>query len=142
MYAGDLQRYNYNTTEVLTALIATAELKDLNKQKALKRELTRLRKTQNPSAIDFRRMRRLRRARTTYWALLKKKHRLSEEVSVREKKEKKPKKEKKKKVKEPELEEIEPELEAIQDTDIDDLYAFDADEFDEDSEEESEESTT
>ena len=110
----------------------------MNKQKALKRELTRLRKTQNPSAIDFRRMRRLRRARTTYWALLKKKHRLSEEVSVREKKEKKPKK----KVKEPELEEIEPELEAIQDTDIDDLYAFDADEFDEDSEEESEESTT
>ncbi len=113
----------------------------MNKQKALKRELTRLRKTQNPSAIDFRRMRRLRRARTMYWALLKKRHRLSEEVSVGEKKEKKPKKEKKK-VKEPELEEIEPELEAIQDTDIDDLYAFDADEFDEDTEEGPEESTT
>ncbi|MCF2135942.1 MAG: hypothetical protein K9W43_01760 [Candidatus Thorarchaeota archaeon] len=93
----------------------------MNKEKALKRELTRLRKRQNASAIDFRRMRRLRKARAQFWLLQKRKG-----VSTAPEKEVSKKEKKKKKVKEPELEEItEPELERIDESEIDELYSLD-----------------
>ncbi len=43
----------------------------MNKEKALKRELTRLRKTQNASVIDLRRIRQIRRAKMMFWSLKK-----------------------------------------------------------------------
>lgn len=43
----------------------------VNKQKAVKRDLTRLRKTQNPQQADLRRERRLRKAKTEFWATKK-----------------------------------------------------------------------
>ena len=104
----------------------------VNKEKALKREITRLRKTQNPQQTDLLRERRLRSARTEIWKLREK----PLEASVmpeKEKKAKTPKKEKPKKIKktkekEPELEvlEEEPEIEKV-DADIDDLYTYDED---------------
>ncbi|MFX0107674.1 MAG: hypothetical protein ACFE7R_05300 [Candidatus Hodarchaeota archaeon] len=105
----------------------------VNREKAVKKELTRLRKTQNPQQIDFRRMRKLRKARTTYW-LTKKRTVVTPEVTRMEKEEKKkkPKKEEKK----PELEVIEePELEEI-DEDLEELYTYDEDIFDDDEEDE------
>ncbi|RDE12968.1 MAG: hypothetical protein C4K49_09190 [Candidatus Thorarchaeota archaeon] len=39
----------------------------VNKDKAVKRELTRLRKTQSPHVVDFRRMRTLRTAKGKFW---------------------------------------------------------------------------
>jgi hypothetical protein len=90
-----------------------------NKEKAIKRELTRLRKSQNPEQIDFRRMRQ-RRAAKMKLQVLKRKSTVSpvKVVSTEKKKEKKKSKPKKKpKTKEPELEVIkgEPELEVIDD---------------------------
>ncbi len=97
------------------------EMAGLNKEKALVRELTRLRKTQNPSATDFRRMRRLRKARARYWLLLKRRHgRIGEQAKRPEKKGKK-KEKKREKAKEPEIEEIDigEELEEIYSVDED-----------------------
>ncbi len=81
----------------------------MNTEKSLRRELTRLRKTQNPSAIDLRRIRRLSRAKTKFWRLRKKTH--PSEVTEPEKK-KTEKKREAKHVKEdlPEEEMIEEEL--------------------------------
>ncbi|MFW9835039.1 MAG: hypothetical protein ACFFEK_13660 [Candidatus Thorarchaeota archaeon] len=88
-----------------------------NKEKAIKRELTRLRRTQNPEQIDFRRMRQRRVAKTKL-QVLKRKSTVgpAKVVSTEKKKEKKKSKPKKKpKTKEPELEIIdESELEEIE----------------------------
>jgi hypothetical protein len=122
----------------------------VNKEKALERELTRLRKSQNNSQVDYRRMRKLRKARTEYWKLKK-----TPSVTVREipkakkekrKSRKKRRLEKRKEEPLPELEvvEEEPELEVIEDEkekvdlteladDLDDLYSYD-DEIDEEEE--------
>ena len=87
----------------------------VNKEKAIKRDLIRLRKTQNPTQIDFRRMRKRRAAKTSLLKL-KRKGTVApvREVST-EKKKKKAKPKKKPKKAEPELEVIEdkPELEVI-----------------------------
>lgn len=102
----------------------------VNKQKAVKRDLTRLRKTQNPGQIDFRRMRKLRKTRIEFWKAK------TVGVSTTVKKEvkaEKPKREKKKKEKEPELEILdeEPELEEL-DEELEELYSYDEDIEDED----------
>jgi hypothetical protein len=86
----------------------------VNKERAAKRDLIRIRKSQNPQQIDFRKMRKHRKARSEFWAFKKKP---SAHV-VQEKKEKaKPKKRAPRRRKKPELEVIEeePELEAIED---------------------------
>ncbi len=88
-----------------------------NKQKALKRERVRLRKGQNPQQVDYRKIDRLRAARTEFWKIKKRSGKAEEKtISKVDTKKAKPEKEKKKKVKEPELEVIEdkPELEAIE----------------------------
>ncbi len=88
-----------------------------NKQKALKRERVRLRKSQNPQQVDYRKIDRLRAAKTEFWKIKKRSVKAEEKtISKVDTKKDKPEKEKKKKVKEPELEVIEdkPELEAIE----------------------------
>ncbi|MFX1263760.1 MAG: hypothetical protein ACFFH0_00130 [Promethearchaeota archaeon] len=86
----------------------------VNKEKALKRELVRLRKTQNPQQVDSRRIRKMLRAR----AKLRSENRKVVVVPKIEK-EKKPKAKKPRRKKEPELEiiEDEPELEIIEEID-------------------------
>ncbi len=88
-----------------------------NKQKALKRERVRLRKGQNPQQVDYRKIDRLRAARTEFWKIKKRSSKAEEKIiSKVDDKKSKPTKEKKKIEKEPELEVIEdkPELEAIE----------------------------
>jgi len=93
----------------------------VNKEKAVRRELARLRKTQNPQQVDFRRMRQLRKARTKFWATKTVGgSKTIDAVKVKKpekKKEKKKEEKKKKKEKEPELEIIddEPEFEELED---------------------------
>jgi hypothetical protein len=133
----------------------------VNKERAIKVELTRLRKTQNPQQIDFRKMRKIRAAKTS---LLKIKRKGTvAPVQVAEKKKVKPTKKPKKKDaeleviedepelevfdEEPELEVIEeePELEIVDDEleleeiseDLEDLYSYDEDIDEEDFEEDS-----
>ncbi|TFG34141.1 hypothetical protein EU527_05065 [Candidatus Thorarchaeota archaeon] len=110
-----------------------------NKEKSLKRDRTRLRKSQNPQQVDYKQMGKKRSVRTEFWKL-KKRGGISDEktgVKKTERKEK-PAKEPKKKEKEPELEVIEeePELEIIEEEpeieELDDLYSYD-DDIDEDS---------
>jgi hypothetical protein len=86
----------------------------VNKEKTAKRDLMRIRKTQNPQQVDFRRMRKLRKARTEYWSFKKKP---SAHVVADKKEKAAPKKKAPKKKKEPELEVIEdePELEVFDD---------------------------
>ncbi|MFW9974403.1 MAG: hypothetical protein ACFFDQ_03920 [Candidatus Thorarchaeota archaeon] len=119
----------------------------VNKEKAIKRELTRLRKTQNPEQINFRRMRKIRAAKTSLWKLKRKQTVVSVKVATAEKKKTtKVKPAKKPKMKEPELEiiEEEPELEVIEDEpeleeiseDLEDLYSYDEDIDEEDFDEE------
>lgn len=116
----------------------------VNKEKAARRELIRLRKNQNPQQVDFKRMRRLRDARSDFWAL-KKKPVTAPVIEV--KKKEKPKKAPKKKEKEPEMEiiEDEPELELIDeelyddeeiDSELKELYDFDDEILDEEEESE------
>jgi hypothetical protein len=109
----------------------------VNKEKSLKRERTRLRKSQNPQQIDYKRMDQRRTVKTEFWKLKKKGTFVPAVVAATKKTEKKPKpeKEKKKKVKEPELEVIEEEFEAIDeepeieeiDEELEDLYSYDED---------------
>jgi hypothetical protein len=89
----------------------------VNKEKAIKRELTRLRKTQNPEQVDFRRMRKLRAAKTKLFELRRRGTVAPVKEVPAEKKKKKAKPRKKPKAKEPELEIIdeEPELEVFED---------------------------
>ena len=81
----------------------------VNKEKAIERELTRLRKNQNPQQIDFRRMRKLRAARTNLLNLKRKKIVAPVKMAEVDKKKKKAKPKKKPKKEEPELEIIEDE---------------------------------
>jgi hypothetical protein len=115
----------------------------VNKEKALKRELTRLRKRQNPSQVDFRRMRKLRKARTEYWKLKKRPtaaRREAPEVKKEKRKSRKERRRERKKEKPaPELEVIEePELEGVEEEktesgltekaeELEDLYTYDED---------------
>ncbi len=121
--------------------------------KALKRERARLRKSQNPQQVDFKKMDKVRTAKTEFWKL--KKRGVSARkpvVGKKDTKKPKPEKEKKKKEKEPELEivEDEPELEVIEDEpeteeideELEDLYSYDEeldDELDDDEVEETSE---
>jgi hypothetical protein len=124
----------------------------VNKEKAAKRDLIRIRKSQNPQQIDFRKMRKHRKARSEFWEFKKK----PSAHIVREKKEKaKPKKRAPRKRKKPELEVIEeePELEEIEDEpvlavlkeepelevideELEELYSYDDDILDDDELEE------
>jgi hypothetical protein len=89
----------------------------LNKEKSLKRQITRLRKVQNPSSVDLKRIRRLRDARTELWRLRKKPVARSESKArpVKEAEKEKPAKPEK----EPELEVLDEELEELFDVDED-----------------------
>ncbi len=127
-----------------------------NKQKALKRERVRLRKGQNPQQVDYRKIDKLRAARTEFWKIKKRSIKAEEKtISKVDAKKAKPEKEKKKKVKEPELEVIEdkPELEAIEEKpelevigeepeseeiskELEEIYSDDDDELDEEETEE------
>lgn len=78
----------------------------VNKQKAVKREITRLRKVQNPQQADLKRAHKLRKAKTEFWE--KKKKTVVTPVEAPEEKQTRSKPEK---AKEPELEEIEEEME-------------------------------
>ena len=92
-----------------------------NKMKTLKRERARLRKSQNPQQVDFKKMDKVRTAKTEYWKLKKRGVSVKKPAAAKKeaKKPKPEKKEKKKKEKKPELEVIEeePELEVIEDED-------------------------
>jgi outer membrane biosynthesis protein TonB len=129
----------------------------VNKEKALKQELIRLRRNQNPQQLDFRRMRKIRIAKAKLSSFKRKATVPTVEEPVEEVKEKKAKP--KKKEKEPELEVIaekpksekktkpkkkakEPELEVIEDkpkseeisSDLEGLYTYDEDIDEEDAE--------
>ncbi|MFW9848506.1 MAG: hypothetical protein ACFFF4_05155 [Candidatus Thorarchaeota archaeon] len=109
----------------------------VNTEKTLKRERTRLRKSQNPQQMDLKKMRKVQKVRTKFWK--SKIHgKIAKPVVVEDKK--KPKKDKPKKDKEPELEilEEEPELEVI-DEELEELYDYDEEEVEEDLEDEIEE---
>jgi hypothetical protein len=132
----------------------------VNKEKAIKVELTRLRKTQNPQQIDFRRMRKLRAAKTSLLKIKRKGTVAPVQVAEKKKKKVKPTKKPKKTDaeleviedepeleifdEEPELEVIEeePELEVADDEleleeiseDLEDLYSYDEDIDEEDVE--------
>ena len=84
-----------------------------NKSKALKRELARLRTVQNPQQIDFRRMRKLRRARRDYWKLRKRIVPVSGKVQEKEEKPRKEKAAKPEKKAKVEKKKKEPEIEII-----------------------------
>ncbi len=90
-------------------------------KRAILRERTRLRRSQNPQQINFKEMRKARQNRTEYWALKKHESPHVEEIPEKTKEKAKPKKEKK-----PELEVIEeePETETI-DEELEDLYSYD-----------------
>ena len=105
----------------------------VNKEKALERELTRLRKSQNATQVDFRRIRKLRKARTEYWKLKKKPTITVREAPKVEKEKRKSRRErrleKKKEEPHPELEVIEEEEDEVGLTEkadeLDDLYSYD-----------------
>ena len=127
----------------------------VNKEKALERELTRLRKVQNPTQVDFKRMKKLRKARTQFWKLkimpslvvptapkAKKEKRKSRKERRLESKKEEPLPELEVVEEEPELEVIEDEPELEEDTlagaseladELEDLYTYD-DDIDEEDE--------
>lgn len=104
-----------------------------NKQKALKRERIRLRKSQNPQQVDYRKIEKLRSARTEFWKIKKRSSKAEEKtISKIDTKEAKPEKEKKK---EPELEVIEEEPETVEiSKELEELYSDDDETKDEESE--------
>ena len=98
-----------------------------NKMKALKRERIRLRKSQNPQQVDYKKMDTVRSVKTEFWKMKKRdnfeaKKSIAKAESKKAKKVK-PEKDKKKKEKKPELEVIEdkPELEVIEEEDIEEI---------------------
>ncbi len=102
---------------VLNAGLACGDPNMVSKLKALERERARLRRVQNPSQVDFRRIRRLRMAQTRYWKLKKKTQPRAKTDEA------KPKREKKKA-------EPEPEPEFDNETlaeDLEELYTYDED---------------
>ena len=102
----------------------------VNTEKAIKRNRTRLRRGQNLQQVDLQRMRKIREAKTRYWALRRKAHAPKVVAEVDDKK-KKPKKEKKEKKPELEVIEDEPEIEVI-DEELEEIYSLDEDESEED----------
>jgi len=114
-----------------------------NKEKALKIERARLQKSQNPQQVDYKKMAKVRAAKTEYWKLKKQDGFAAKKATTKPeaKKKDKPEKDKKKKEKEPELEVIEdepeieeikeepePELEEIEiDKELEELYSDDDD---------------
>ena len=128
------QSYNLNTG---SGLKFKMELAGVNKEKALLRELTRLRKRQNPSVVDLRRMRRCRRIRSVYWTLLKRRYGYKMERAPKKEKVKAKKKERKKKEEKP-PKRVETEESAIDeelfDEEFEELYAADTEETTETSE--------
>jgi hypothetical protein len=115
----------------------------VNKEKSLNQERTRLRKSQNPQQIDFKKMDKKRSVKTEFWKLKKRSAAIPEKVITSKKtgRAPKPEKERKTKEKEPELEVIDEEIEAIEEEpeieevgeDLKDLYSYDEevdDEFD------------
>ncbi len=92
----------------------------VNKEKTLKRELTQLRRNQNPQQVDFRRMRKILIAKSKLRSLKRRSVAPTIEAPVEKAKKKKAKPEKKLKKKEEELElevidDKEPELEVVED---------------------------
>jgi len=87
----------------------------VNKEKTIKRDLIRLRKTQNPEQVDFRKMRKVRAAKASLLKLKRKVTVAPVKEAVAEKKQAKPKKKPKKKDAELEVIEDEPELEIFDD---------------------------
>lgn len=83
----------------------------VNKEKTLKRELIRLRKTQNPQQLDFRRMRQISTAKAKLRRLKRRPVAIAPEAPKKRKKAKPEKAKKKKKEEEPELELIDDEAE-------------------------------
>lgn len=109
-----------------------------NKEKALKRERVRLRKSQNPQQVDYKKMDKRRTVKTEYWKTKAIVSMVAKKTTAKvDAKKTKPEKEKKKKEKEPELEviEAEPETEEI-DEELEDLYSYDDDLDDDDESEE------
>ncbi len=110
------RRHSYKTQQKSDGHYFT-ECVQLNKEKSLKRKITRLRKSQNPSPTDFRRIRTLRETKTRWWRLQKKpsesKVTPSPVSPKAEKKEEKPSKPEK----EPELEVVDEELDELYDVD-------------------------
>jgi hypothetical protein len=88
----------------------------MSDEKAVKRDLRRLRRPQNPSVADFRRLSRLRDAKTRFWGLRKKRGAVEGEVREPSTPDKKVK----------EAKEPEPELETIaEEEDLGDEELFD-----------------
>ena len=79
----------------------------VNTEKTIKRERTRLRKSQNPRQLDLKRMYKAQKIKTKYWASKKRGDVARSAVTE----DKKPSKDKPKKDKEPELEIVEDEPE-------------------------------
>jgi len=91
----------------------------LNKEKSLKRDITRLRKSQNPSPTDFRRAHTLRDKKTQWWSLQKKPSEGKVTPSPATPKPEKIEEKASKPEKEPELEVVDKELEELYDIDED-----------------------
>ena len=90
----------------------------VNKEKALERELIRLRKNQNPQQLDFRRMNKIRKVRTELWKLRRKRIGIASEEAPKKKDQKEKKEPKKEKKKEEPVEDDE----FDDDIDLEDLY--------------------
>jgi hypothetical protein len=86
-----------------------------NKEKTIKRELIRLRKTQNPEQFDFRKMRKIRAAKASLLKLKRKGTVAPVKEVAAEKKKVKPKKKTKKKDAELEVIKDDPEIELFED---------------------------
>ncbi len=111
----------------------------VNTRKIILRERTRLRRSQNPQQLDFKRMRKARKYQTKYWAMQSQTRAVAASVIEKSKgKEKdktktkeKPKKEKKPELEiideEPEMDELDEELEEIYSLDDEDLEDLDED---------------
>lgn len=91
----------------------------MNKEKSLKRDITRLRKSQNPSPTDFRRAHTLRDKKTQWWSLQKKPSEGKVTPSPATPKPEKIEEKASKPEKEPELEVVDEELEELYDIDED-----------------------
>lgn len=110
----------------------------VNTKQTIIRERTRLRRSQNPQQIDFKKMRKAREARTKYWAIKTQARKVTVAVAEKTKAKEKGKakvQDKPKKEKKPELEVIEevPEI----DEELEDIYSLDEedlDDFEEDTE--------
>lgn len=99
----------------------------VNTRKATIRERTRLRRSQNPQQIDFKKMRKARAIRTQYWAMKGKGRSVPATKDEKEKaKDKSKQKDKPKKEKKPELEVIDDDINTTTiDDELDEIYSLD-----------------